>query len=122
MVPHPGATSGQSPRAGRTRGTKPMTLRVILSFFYFPLLGPLKSGVNMNTQGSSFLHWRALARRHPSAFLLAAQLASLVLYAAFDELAYGRALLGALGVLVLALTVWVVTRTPAIRWIAWVLA
>jgi hypothetical protein len=75
----------------------------------------------MNNQSFSSPHWRAIARRHPSAFLLAAQLASLVLYAAFDEIAYGRALLGALGVLVLALTVWVVTRTPAINWIAWVL-
>jgi hypothetical protein len=71
--------------------------------------------------GISFLHWRALARRHPSAFLLTAQLASLILYAAFDEIVYGSALLGAFGVLVLALTVWVVNRSPAIRWIAWAL-
>jgi hypothetical protein len=75
----------------------------------------------MNNHGISFLHWRVLARRHPSAFLLTAQLASLVLYAAFDEIVYGSALLGAFGVLVLALTVWVVNRSPAIRWIAWVL-
>lgn len=66
------------------------------------------------------LHWR-VARRHPSAFLLVAQLASLVLYAVLDEIAYGRALLGALGIPVLALTVWVVNRSPAVLWIAWVL-
>lgn len=66
------------------------------------------------------LHWR-IARRHPSAFLLIAQLASLVLYAALEEVAYGRPLLGAFGILVLALTVWVVNRSPAILWIAWVL-
>jgi hypothetical protein len=65
---------------------------------------------------------RALARRHPSAFLLAAQLVSLVLYVAFEGLDSGRALLGAFGVLILALAVWVVNRSPAINWIAWVLA
>lgn len=75
----------------------------------------------MNESAISSPHWRVLARRHPSAFLLAAQLASLVLYAAFDEIAYGRALLGALGILVLALTVWVVKRTPFKTWIAGVL-
>ncbi|MHB8843682.1 MAG: ion channel [Nitrospirota bacterium] len=65
--------------------------------------------------------WQALARRHPSAFLLAAQLASLLLYAVFDEIAAGRALLDALRVLILALAVWVVKRSPAINWIAWIL-
>jgi hypothetical protein len=67
---------------------------------------------------TSFFHWRALARSHHSGFLLAAQFASLVLYAAFDGTAYGRALLSALGVLVLPLTVWVVNGIPDIRWIA----
>lgn len=66
------------------------------------------------------LRWRT-ATRHPSAFLLAAQLVSLVLYAALGETAFGRALVGAFGVVVLALTVWVVNRSPAISWIAWVL-
>ena len=74
----------------------------------------------MKTPGVSSLHWR-VARRHPSAFLLVAQLASLGLYAALDDIAHGRALLGAFGILVLALTVWVVNRSPAILWIAWVL-
>lgn len=61
------------------------------------------------------------ARRHPSAYLLAAQLASLGLYAALDEIIFGPALLGAFGILVLALTVWVVNRSPALTWIAWIL-
>ena len=61
-------------------------------------------------------------RRHPSAFLLAAQLLSLVLYALFDGSSNGRAVLGAFGVLILALVVWVINRSPVIRWIAWVLA
>lgn len=54
-----------------------------------------------------------MAARHPSAFLLAAQFVSLVLYAALDGIPHGRALLGAFGVIVLALTVWVINRTPA---------
>lgn len=75
----------------------------------------------MNNYFASSLHWRALAHRHPSAFLLAAQLVSLLLYAAFGELAHGRALLGAFGILVLVLAVWVVNRSPANLWLAWVL-
>jgi hypothetical protein len=75
----------------------------------------------MNNHDNSFLRWRALARHHPSAFLLAAQLLSLALYAMFDGIPSGRALLGAFGVLVLLLAVWVVKRSPAITWIAWVL-
>ena len=66
------------------------------------------------TQRISFLRRRVLVRHHPSAFLLAAQLLSLVLYAAVDGVHSGRALLGALSVLVLALAVWVVNRSPAI--------
>ncbi|MGH7845827.1 MAG: ion channel [Candidatus Binatia bacterium] len=76
----------------------------------------------MNDQHISFLRRRVLVRYHPSAFLLAAQLLSLVLYAAFDGVHSGRALLGAFGVVVLALAVWVVNRSPAINWIAWALA
>ena len=65
--------------------------------------------------------WRALARTHPSAFLLAAQLVSLVLYAALDGSTNGRALLSVFGVLILMLVVWVIDRSPALTWIAWVL-
>lgn len=59
---------------------------------------------------------------HPSAFLLAAQIFSLVLYAGFEELPSGRTIIGIAGVLVLALAVWVVNRSPAENWIAWMLA
>jgi len=68
------------------------------------------------------LRWRVQARRHPSAFLLAAQLLSLVLYPLFDEMRGGRVLLGALGVVVMMLAVWVVNRSPAKVWVAWLLA
>jgi Ion channel len=75
----------------------------------------------MSSHDSSFLHWPSLTRSHPSAFLLAAQLLSLVLYAVVDASSSGRALLGAVGVLILALVVWVIDRSPALNWIAWVL-
>ena len=76
----------------------------------------------MNNKNILFMHWPALARRHPSAFLLAAQLLSLAVYAAFEGVPSGRILLGAFGMLVLVLVVLVVIRSPAISWIAWVLA
>jgi len=64
----------------------------------------------------------ALLRRHPSAFLLAAQLLSLMLYPAMDGSDSGRLLFGAVGVVVLALALWVVNRSPSVNWIAWALA
>ncbi len=76
----------------------------------------------MKNQNQLFQNWPSFARRHPSAFLLAAQLVSLVLYAAFEGVPSGRFLLGAFGTLVLVLVVWVVIRSPAISWIAWILA
>lgn len=77
--------------------------------------------VEMNNRNLSFMHWRSLARTHPSAFLLAAQLLSLLLYAVIDKSASGRALFGAFAILILPLVVWVINRSPTIRWIAWVL-
>lgn len=76
------------------------------------------------TDGTDFRNrrWRVLAQRHPSAFLLAAQLLSLVLFPLLDASASGRVIFGAFGTLVLVLAVWVVTRTPAINWIAWLAA
>lgn len=65
---------------------------------------------------------RSLAHHHPSGFLLAAQLLSLILYAIFDELHSGRAILSAFGALVLVLVLWVVSHGPVVQWIAWALA
>lgn len=69
-----------------------------------------------------WLRWQVLARRHPSAFLLAVQLLSLIVYPLFDPVGGGRVVFGAFGVLALALVVWVVNRSPANVWMAWVLA
>jgi hypothetical protein len=66
--------------------------------------------------------WRALIRRHPSAFLLAAQLLSLLLFPLLDDAATGRVVFGAFTALFLVLAVWVVNRTPALNWIAWTIA
>lgn len=76
----------------------------------------------MNDTPYRSLRWRALARRHPSAFLLAAQLLSLLVFPLLDDMATGRVVFGAFSALVLLLAVWVVNRTPAINWIAWLIA
>ena len=68
------------------------------------------------------MRWGAITRHHPSAFLLAAQLLSLALYVALEGLPGSQFLLGAFGMLILLLVVWVVIRSPAINWIAWIIA
>lgn len=75
----------------------------------------------MRNYDHSFLNWRTLTRSHPSAFLLSAQLISLALYAAVDESTRGRTLLGVFGLVILALVIWVIDRSPALTWIGWVL-
>ena len=65
---------------------------------------------------------RTLWHRHPSAFLLSAQLISLVLYPTMDASESGRVLFGAAGLVVVALSLWVVNRSPADNWVAWLLA
>lgn len=65
---------------------------------------------------------RSLARRHPSAFLLVAQLMSLLLYAVLDGSSGGPTVLGAIGVVLLTFVVWIIRRSPMARWITWLLA
>ena len=67
-------------------------------------------------------HWGLIARRHPSAFLLAAQLLSLLIYPLINDSAGGRLLFGAVALVVVPLTVWVVNRGPFVTIIAWMLA
>ena len=66
--------------------------------------------------------WRQIAARHPSAFLLAAQLLSLLLYPLMDETHSGRLLFGAVALVVVPLAVWVVKRSPSANLIASLLA
>jgi hypothetical protein len=75
----------------------------------------------MNNHNNSFLHWRILARQHPSSFLFAVQLLSLVLYAVFNRSSSGQALIGALDVLILVLVIRVIDHGLTIRWIGWIL-
>lgn len=65
---------------------------------------------------------RVLTHITPSAYLLFAQILLLVLYAAFDGQRIERALITTFGTVVLVLRVWVIQRSPAVNWIAWVLA
>jgi hypothetical protein len=59
-----------------------------------------------------------VARREPSAILLAAQLAGVLIYP-FAEGSYaGRALFSVLGVLILGLVVLAVRRSPALTWVS----
>lgn len=74
----------------------------------------------MKNHKMSLREW--IERHHPSAFLLAAQFILLILYAVFDGLHSQRAVLSAFGGLILMLIVWVVDRSPAVDWVAWVLA
>ena len=66
--------------------------------------------------------WNRLARRHPSAFLLAAQLISLLLYPLMDQSYNGRLLFGAVALVVVPLAVWVVSRSNFVNRLAWLLA
>lgn len=75
--------------------------------------------MNKNT---SPINWSTVARQHPSAFLLAAQLLSLALYVVLEDFPSGPFFLGAFGMLILLLVVWVVIHSPAINWIAWIIA
>ena len=70
----------------------------------------------------SRLRWIVMARRHPSAWLLAVQLLGVLLYPAMEHMPAGRALFGAFGMLVLGLAVWVVRRSPLLLWLALTLA
>ena len=66
--------------------------------------------------------WGMIARRHPSAFLLAAQLLSLMLYPVMDDGTSGRLLFGAVALVVIPLAVWVISHSPSITNIGWMLA
>ena len=68
------------------------------------------------------LKWLATLKRHPSALLLGVQLLAVVLYPAMENTAEGRAVFGAFGILVLALALWVVNRSPVLNRVAWALA
>jgi len=57
-------------------------------------------------------------RSHPSAILLACQLAAVVLYPFLSDSAVGRTVLGVVSMLVVGLALWAVRRTPALNVVA----
>ena len=59
-----------------------------------------------------------VARREPSAILLAVQLAGVLIYPFVENGHVGRALFSLLGVVILALVVLAVHRTPALTWVS----
>lgn len=65
---------------------------------------------------------RASLGRHPSGWLLGVQLLTLVVNPLMENTAAGRAVFGAFGITVLAMALWVVNRSQAVNWIAWLLA
>lgn len=67
-------------------------------------------------------HWPVYLLRHPAATLLVVQLLGLFLYPLMEDNDAGRAAFGIFGIVVLALAVRVVNRSPAINWIGWLLA
>ena len=58
-----------------------------------------------------------LARREPSAILLAAQLAGVLLYPFMDSEGVGRALFSVFGIAILGLVVLAVRSTPGLTWV-----
>jgi hypothetical protein len=63
-----------------------------------------------------------LAEEHPSALLLVAQLLALLAYPFLDQAEAGRAVLGVVGTIVVLVALWAVRRTPALSWVAVLLA
>jgi hypothetical protein len=59
-----------------------------------------------------------IARRDPSAILLSAQLAGVLLYPFMETSAVGRALFSVFGILILGLVVLAVRSTPGLNWVA----
>ncbi len=81
-----------------------------------------KSQVDDSPAARRARRWSRIVRRHPSAFLLAAQLLSLLLYPLMDDTQSGRLLFGAVALVVVPLAVWVVNRSQFVTRVAWILA
>jgi hypothetical protein len=65
---------------------------------------------------------RDFAKRQPSAVLLAAQLAAILIYPFLEEGAAGRAIFSVFGIAILGLVVLAVRSSPAVTWVSVLLA
>jgi hypothetical protein len=68
--------------------------------------------------GASVAAVLRIARREPSAILLAVQLMAVLVYPFLDQGAVGRALFSVFGIAILGLVVLAVRKTPALTWVA----
>jgi hypothetical protein len=59
---------------------------------------------------------------HPSACLLLIQLFSIVLHPILEATTFHQAIFSCFNIIALSIAVWVVNRSPAINWVAWLLA
>lgn len=59
---------------------------------------------------------------HPSALLLLVQLASIIIHPALESVKFNQAIFSCFNVVALLLAMWVVNQSPAINWVAWLLA
>ena len=75
---------------------------------------------NINPKFAGLKEW--LFSHHPSAFLLAAQLVLLILYAVFDDSESHRLVISIFGLVVLLMVLWVVTSSARVQWMAWGIA
>lgn len=64
---------------------------------------------------------RAMAT-HPSGLLLFLQLASIIIHPMLETVKFNQAIFSCFNVAALSLAVWVVNRSPALNWVAWLLA
>lgn len=65
---------------------------------------------------------QSILLRYPSASLLLIQLLGILLYPFVEDLAHGRAIMGAFGIVVLAAALRMVRRSPLVQWVAFTLA
>lgn len=65
--------------------------------------------------------WIGVVRDHPSGVLLVVQLLGLLIFPFTDKVGLGRTLLSAFGLVVLAIAVLAVNKTPSTRLVAWTL-
>jgi uncharacterized membrane protein len=64
------------------------------------------------------LRWVVTSRRHPSAVLLATQIAAMLLYPLVERTGMGRSALAVVGISVLIVTTRLVRHTPFLTWIS----
>ncbi len=76
----------------------------------------------MSNQSLSIRIRRVMFHHHPSAYLLAAQAVSLVLFAVFDGRTSAHEFIAAFEVVVLLVVTWIITENTKTQWLTWIIA